>query len=85
MNGHPQQYAESLTDWADLHGEPAPQRPTGPLTEHCKRHGEHVPLSTGDCARCLNEYIDAAEHRRRTAWRTAEYADRADAHHDSHD
>ena len=85
MNGHPQQYAESLTDWADLHGEPAPQRPTGPLTEHCKTHGDHVPLSTGDCARCLNEYIDAAEHRRRTAWRTEEYADRADAHHDAHD
>ena len=64
MNGHPQQYAESLTDWADEHGEPAPQRPIGPLTEHCKTHGEHVPLSTGDCARCLDEHIDRAEYRR---------------------
>ena len=46
---------ESLDDWAELHGE-ITDRPTGPITEHCRRHGEHIPASTGDCGQCLHEY-----------------------------
>ena len=52
MSGH--RYGESLDDWADLHAEPA-EHTTGPITEHCPTHGEHVPQSTGDCGRCLDD------------------------------
>ena len=81
MSGHRHRYAEPLADWADLHAEPV-ERTTGPLTEHCPTHGEHVPQSTGDCGRCLDD-MDTRERARRSrrSWRTIKGAARATTPH----
>jgi hypothetical protein len=52
-------YAESLNDWADLHGETIEPEPP---TEHaCPSHGPHTPRSLldADCPACDAEAADA--------------------------
>ena len=85
MTGYRHRYAESLTDWAELHAEPV-ERTTGPLTEHCAAHGDYTPSSgpDADCPRCHAEFDARDRARRHHAWTTADGADRADAHHDAH-
>jgi len=74
-------YGESLDDWAELHGE-ITDRPTGPITEHCRRHGEHIPESTGDCGKCLDEYHARPRDLIGHVWQVD--PDALDAHHDHH-
>ncbi len=51
-------YAESLTDWADLHGE-TPE-PVSPPVHTCPRHGTYTPhsLVDADCPQCdRDDYV----------------------------
>lgn len=83
MTGYRHRYAEPLTEWAELHGEPA-ERHTGPLTETCATHGDYTPAPGLDqsCPRCMDAHDDARRAHDARWDLLRDRGDRMDADHD---
>jgi hypothetical protein len=75
------QYAESLDEWAELHGEHIEPEPADTL-ERCPFHGDyHAPNPlAAECPACIDD-----AHTPRRWWNDEYGADRSDAHYNAHE